>query len=229
MFDLPTARSLYGKAGRADIVYVAAAKGIPASTLLREIRPLLSPELVARTVQGQVDSNARRISSQLGVLTGGLLAFGFIAVLVGAFVIFNTFSITITQRIREFALLRAIGATRRQVLASVLTEATLIGVLGSARRDLGGLAAAAVIRKLFNGVGLDLPSTTLVLHPRTVLVGLAVGILVTIGAGLVPALRAMRAAPLESLREGAALAARGDRASGFAPPRRRCWPAPACW
>ncbi|MDQ6607320.1 MAG: ABC transporter permease, partial [Actinomycetota bacterium] len=98
VFSLATARSLYGKAGRADIVYVAAAKGVTASTLLREVRPLLSPELVARTTQGQVDANASRVSAQLGILTGGLLAFGFLAVLVGAFVIFNTFSITITQR-----------------------------------------------------------------------------------------------------------------------------------
>ncbi|MDQ6607592.1 MAG: FtsX-like permease family protein, partial [Actinomycetota bacterium] len=111
---------------------------------------------------------------------------------------------------REFALLRAIGATRRQVLASVLTEASTIGSLGSIVGILGGLAAAAGIRKLFAGVGLDLPSSTLVLQLRTVLLGLAVGVLVTVSAGLFPALRAMRAAPLESLREGAALAARGD-------------------
>jgi putative ABC transport system permease protein len=204
VFDLSTARDLYGKAGRADIVYVAAAPGATPSTLLREVRPLLSPELVARTAQGQVNSDTSRISDQLQILTGGLLAFGFIAVLVGAFVIFNTFSITITQRIREFALLRAIGATRRQVLLSVLTEATTIGLLGSIVGILGGLLAAAGIRKLFTSVGLDLPSAALVLQLRTVILGLAVGVLVTVGAGLFPA------APLESLREAAATAARGD-------------------
>ncbi len=210
VFDLPTARSLYGKAGHADIIYVAAAPRASANGLLREIQPLLSPELVARTAQGQVDSDTSRISDQLQILTGGLLAFGFIAVLVGAFVIFNTFSITITQRGREFALLRAIGATRRQVLVSVLSEATTIGVLGSIAGILGGLLAAAGIRKLFSALGLDLPSAAVVLQLRTVILGLAVGVLVTLGAGLFPALRAMRAAPLESLRETEATAARGD-------------------
>ncbi|MGI8428602.1 MAG: ABC transporter permease [Solirubrobacteraceae bacterium] len=214
LFDLPTARSLYGKQGKFDILYVAGAKGVAPSTLVDEIQPLLSPELVVRSAQDQVDSNVQGISGRLGILTGGLLAFGFIAVFVGAFVIFNTFSITVAQRTREFGLLRALGSTRGQVLASVLAEAATIGAIASLAGLAFGLLAAAAIRALLGALGFDLPSTGLVFELRTAVVGLAVGVLVTVAAGAVPALRATRVAPLEALR---ASAAPGP------PTRRRIW------
>ncbi len=204
VFDLGTARGLFGKVGKVNLIYVAATKGTTAGTLLKQIHPLLPPELVARTAQAQVDTDVQRISSQLSILTGGLLAFGFIAVFVGAFVIFNTFSITVAQRSSEFALLRALGATRSQVNRAVLTEAVAIGLIASLAGLAGGLGAAAAIRALFSGAGFNLPSAGLVLGARTVLVGLAVGVLVTVGAGLLPAWRATRVAPLEALREAAA-------------------------
>jgi len=204
VFDLGTARGLFGKVGKVNLIYVAATKGTPAATLVREIHPLLPPELVVRTAQAQVDTDVQRISSQLSILTGGLLAFGFIAVFVGAFVIFNTFSITVAQRTGEFALLRALGATRSQVHRAVLTEAAAVGLIASLAGLAGGLGAAAAIRALFSGAGFNLPSAGLVLGARTVLVGLAVGVLVTVAAGLLPAWRATRVAPLEALREAAA-------------------------
>jgi putative ABC transport system permease protein len=209
VFDLPTAQAVYGKPGRIDTIYVAAAPGAHPTTLLHEIRPLLGPEIVARTARAQVGADTSRIDSQLSILTGGLLAFGLLAALVGAFVIFNTLSITITQRMREFSLLRAMGALRRQVLSAVLVEASVVGVIGSGIGLGVGVLAAIGIRKLFSAVGFHLPTTALVLEARTVLIAVGVGVLVTLVAGLVPAVRAMRAAPLESLRVGAALAARG--------------------
>jgi len=201
VFDLATARQLYAKQGKLDIVYVAGQTGVTTRTLVGEIEPLLSPELVARTTGGQVDTNVNRVSARLGILTGGLLAFGLIAVLVGAFVIFNTFSITVTQRIGEFALLRALGATRAQILGAVLAEAAAVGALASLAGLAAGTAAARALRALFSGAGFDLPTTRLVLEPRTVIVSLALGVLVTVLAGLQPALRATRVAPLEALRE----------------------------
>jgi putative ABC transport system permease protein len=158
----------------------------------------------------RVRSIRARAASRISSRSSTADAFGLIAVLVGAFVIYNTFSITITQRIREFALLRAIGATRPQVLFSVLTEATVVGVIGSGLGILGGLAAAAGIRQLFRAIGFDLPSTAPILEARTVILALAVGVLVTIAASLAPAIRAMRASPLESLRDSDSLAAVGD-------------------
>jgi putative ABC transport system permease protein len=206
VFSLPAAQQLYGKSNRLDLVYVAGAARTAPASLVREIRPLLSPELIVRSAHGQVDADVQRVGNQLGILTGGLLAFGFIAVFVGAFVIFNTFSITVAQRVQEFALLRAIGASGRQVLQSVLVEAAAIGLLASLAGLLGGLAAAAAIRALFDALGFNLPSTGLVFGARTAIVGLAVGVLVTVAAGLVPALRATRVAPLEALRRSAVVA-----------------------
>jgi len=214
MFDLATARALYSKVGKVDLIYVAGAKGASPATLAQEIQPLLGPELAARTTADQVDSNVQRLSGQLRILTAGLLAFGFIAVFVGAFVIFNTFSITIAQRSREFALLRALGAFRRQVLGSVLVEAASVGAIASLAGLAGGLLAAVAIRGLLGGAGFALPSTGLQLEPRTVIVGLGVGVLVTVAAGLAPALRATRVAPLQALRESSVPSA---------PARRGLW------
>jgi putative ABC transport system permease protein len=199
VFDLGTARGLFDKPGRADSIYIAADHGVGAGSLLDEIRPLLDPQFVARTARAQTDVSANRISDQLTLLTGGLLAFGFVAVLVGAFVIFNTFSITVAQRAREFSVLRALGAMRRQVLLSVLAEAVMIGGLGSVLGLAGGLLAALLIHLVFNLAGLDLPSTGLVLRAGTAGIGIGVGVLVTLVAGVLPAIRATRNAPLESL------------------------------
>jgi putative ABC transport system permease protein len=208
LFDPGTARALYEKVGDVDQIYVAASKGTAPAALVHEIDPLLSPEVVARTANAQVGTDVARIDDQLSILTGGLLAFGLIAVLIGAFVIFNTFSITVTQRMGEFALLRALGATRGQILRAVLIEAFTVGALASVAGVFGGLLVAIAIRALFRALGYDLPSAGLTLEPRTVLVSLAVGVAVTVIAGLLPALRATSAAPLEALRASAAPAAR---------------------
>jgi putative ABC transport system permease protein len=211
VFDLGTARGLYEKQGLVDQIYVGARKGTAPAALVHEIDPLLGPELVARTASAQVGTDVGRIDDELSILTGGLLAFGLIAVLIGAFVIFNTFSITVRQRMREFSLLRALGATRGQILRAVLVEAFAIGALASLAGVFGGLLVAIAIRALFRALGYDLPSTGLTLEARTVLVSLAVGVAVTVVAGLLPALRATAAAPLEALRASAA------------PPARRRW------
>ena len=204
VFGLDAAQRLYSKPGRVDRILVSAQAKVSPGFLVREIAPLLSPQFVVRTNAAQTTASTQLITNQLGVLTGGLLAFGFVAVLVGAFVIFNTFSITVAQRVREFSVLRALGALRRQLLVSVLAEATLIGTIGAALGLGGGLLAALLIHAVFSAVGLDLPSTGLVLRGRTIGIGVGVGVVVTIVAGILPAIRATQAPPLESLREGLA-------------------------
>ena len=125
--------------------------------------------------------------------------------LVGAFLIFNTFSITVAQRARELALLRTLGATRRQVLSSVMLEALTIGLVGSVVGILAGLGFAKAINALFKALGIDLPTTSLVLEPRTVIVCLLVGTLVTLAGALAPG------AARHARRAGRG-AARGERA-----------------
>jgi putative ABC transport system permease protein len=200
VFSLQAAQRLYSKLGRVDVIYVHGAPRSSPDAIVRETQPLLGPELLVRTAPGQVDADVQRVASQLRILTAGLLAFGFISVFVGAFVIFNTFSITVAQRMREFALLRALAASRSQVLLLVLVEAAAIGTVASIGGLFGGLAAAAGIRALFTSIGFGLPSTSLVVEPRTAIIGLLVGVLVTVIAGLVPAFRATRVAPLEAIR-----------------------------
>src|SRR5205823_4092707 len=134
-----------------------------------------------------------------------LLAFGGIALFVGSFVIANTLSITIAQRTWELATLRTLGASRRQVLRSVMLEALVIGVLASVTGLFLGLALAKGLNSLLVSFGIDLPQTGLVFKTRTVVVSLVVGVGITLVAALRPALRATRVPPIAAVREGAVL------------------------
>jgi putative ABC transport system permease protein len=204
VFDLPTAQTLFDKQGKVDFAFVAGRDGVSQTALSREIASLLPPTAQVRTAQQEADKLGDDIREGLSFLTTGLLAFAFIAVLVGAFLIFNTFSITVAQRSRELALLRTLGATRRQVLLSVLLEALTIGLVGSVAGIVAGLGFAKAINALFKALGIDLPTTSLVLESRTIIVCLLVGTLVTLAGALAPALRATRVAPVEALREATA-------------------------
>ena len=204
IFDLKTAQQLFEKPGQVDFAYVAGKSGVSPDALKRQIASILPPTAQVRTASEEADKLGEDIRQGLTFLTTGLLAFAFIAVLVGAFLIFNTFSITVAQRARELALLRTLGATRRQVLTSVMLEALTIGIVGSVVGILAGLGFAKAINALFKALGIDLPTTSLVLEPRTVIVCLLVGTLVTLAGALSPAVRATRVAPVEALREASA-------------------------
>jgi putative ABC transport system permease protein len=204
VFSLAEAQALYLETGRVDQIAVTAQPGWSASELITEVGTLLTPELVARSAQSQANTEAAGFASRLGILTDGLFAFGFIAVFLGGFAIFNTFSMTIAERMGEFALLRALGATRAQVLGSVLLEAVSIGLVASLLGLAGGLLAATLIRALFGAIGLSLPSAGISLKLRTAEVGLGVGLLVTIAAALLPAARATRVVPLQAIQTSSA-------------------------
>ena len=142
-----------------------------------------------------------QVNQGLGFLRTGLLVFGFVALFVGAFIIFNTFNIVVTQRSRELALFRALGAMRRQVMTSVLVEAAVVGLVASVIGVLVGIVLAIGLKALVAAVGLKLPPTALVIAPRTVLVSLVLGTTITVAAAVSPARRASRVAPIEALRE----------------------------
>jgi putative ABC transport system permease protein len=158
-----------------------------------------------RTGQAQAKEDAKDTESFLNFLQDFLLAFGGIALFVGAFVIVNSLSITITQRTRELATLRTLGASRRQVRRSIVWEGLAIGTLASVVGIGVGLGLAVGLFKLFDAVGFTLPNNGLVLHDRTVIVALIVGIFVTFLASLRPAFRATRVEPIAAVREGAEL------------------------
>jgi putative ABC transport system permease protein len=213
VFSLPTARALYGRLGKVDLIYVALAHGASAAATTAAIRRLIGRRLVVRSAGAQANAELQSVTSRLTSVTGGLLAFGIVAALLGAFAVFNALSIAISQRSREFALLRALGSTRRQLLVAVVAEAAAIGLIGSVIGVGVGFGIAAAIRAVFSTAGQNLPSADLVLSLRTVLVGLGGGVAISVAAGLVPAWQATRVAPLEALRaaEPAPLERRGWR------------------
>ncbi len=202
---LPTAQRLYNKQGRFDQISVAARHGVSPQTLVAQIRPTLPVTAQVRTGQGQAQQQQKDTSGFLTIIQSFLLAFGGIALFVGSFVIANTLSITIAQRTRELATLRTLGATRRQVLRSVLVEAFVIGLFASVTGLFLGLGLAKGLNQLFVSFGIDLPQTGTVFKTRTVVVSLILGILITVGAALRPALRATRVPPIAAVREGAVL------------------------
>ena len=204
-FDLPTAQRLFEKEGRLDEIAVAAKPGVSDQALLSEIRPILPPNAQAQTGLAQAQEDASETNEFISFLRGFLLAFGGIALFVGSFVIANSLSITIAQRTREFATLRTLGASRRQVLTSIIIEALVVGIVASVVGLFLGLLLASGLFALFEAVGFTLPNTGLLFETRTVVVALLVGILVTLFASLRPALRATRVPPIAAVREGATL------------------------
>jgi putative ABC transport system permease protein len=205
IFDFPTAQKLFNKVGKLDAIDIAAKNGISPSELVREVKPLLPANAEVRTGQGQAAQATKDTNGFLSIINDFLLAFGGVALFVGGFVIANTLSITIAQRTRELATLRTLGATRRQVLRSVLLEAFIIGTLASIAGLFLGLALAKGLNRLFVHFGIDLPQAGTIFATRTIVVSLAVGILITLIAALRPAIRATRVPPISAVREGAVL------------------------
>ncbi len=205
IFALPEAQALFNKRGKLDQINVAARNGTSPQQLVDAIGPLLPPDSQVKTGQAQAQQQTNNTSGFLNIFQDFLLAFGGIALFVGSFVIANTLSITIAQRTRELATLRTLGASRRQVLGSVMLEALMIGVLASIVGLFLGLALAKGLNALLIGFGIDLPHTGTVFKTRTVVVSLVVGILITLIAALRPALRSTRVPPIAAVREGAVL------------------------
>jgi putative ABC transport system permease protein len=211
-FDLSTAQKLFDKLGKLDQIRIAAKNGVSQQQLLAETRRILPPGTQVRTGTAQASEDSSDTSSFISFLQKFLLAFGGVALFVGSFVIANSLSITIAQRTREFATLRTLGASRRQVLRSVIVEAFALGVIASVAGLFLGLALAKGLFKLFEAVGFTLPNSGLIFETRTIVVALLVGIVVTVVASLRPAFRATRVPPIAAVREGATL-----------PPGRFAW------
>ncbi|MGZ5373533.1 MAG: ABC transporter permease [Aeromicrobium sp.] len=205
-FDTRTAQDIFlGGADAYTSVGLTAEPGVSqkqlaaaAQKLLPEGLEAVTGDTIAAEVKGIVDT-------ALGFLNTFLLVFAAIALVVGTFLIINTFSILVAQRSRELALLRALGASRRQVTRAVLIEALAVGLIGSTLGLLAGFALAAGLKTLFARFGLDLSGTSLVFEPRTAIVAYAVGILVTLFAAYLPARRAAKIAPVAAMRDDVAL------------------------
>jgi putative ABC transport system permease protein len=215
VFDVPTAQRLLDRVGELNAISVAAKGGTTPEQLVLDLDQELPATVQVRTGIEQADEESGEIATFTNIIRYFLLSFGFVALFVGAFVIFNTLSMTVAQRTRELATLRTIGASRRQVLGSVMVEAFVIGLFASVTGLFLGLLLAVGLNELFKLLEVELPTTSLRLTTGAIIASLAVGIVITLLAGLAPAVRATRVPPISAVREGATL-----------PPSRfsRYWP-----
>ncbi|MEA2125296.1 MAG: putative transport system permease protein [Solirubrobacteraceae bacterium] len=201
VFDLATAQRALHREGQYDDILVKARDGVSGATLRGALADVLPANAVAQTAADNDRYGFSDLDDIIGVLRIALLVFGVIAILVGGFTIANALSITVAQRSRELGLLRMVGASRAQVLRSVLFEALVLGVMASVLGVAAGYGLAAGITSLFGAMGMALPAASMTLAAGTVIVAMIVGIVVTTLAGLVPAVRATRVAPVSVLRE----------------------------
>ncbi|WP_327093463.1 FtsX-like permease family protein [Nocardia vinacea] len=199
LFDDAQARQLFTDGSHVAYIDIAAV-GIPGDDLRDKIANVLVDYKVQNGDQVRADLK-KEVSNALNFINYFLLAFGAIALIVGTFIIYNTFSMIVAQRLRELALLRAVGASRQQVGRSVVAEALVIGLVGSAIGLVGGIGLAFGLSALLNAFDLGLPTGSLTVLPRTVIVGLLVGLLVTVVSAYAPARRAAKIPPVEAMRE----------------------------
>lgn len=203
-FTPATAAAVLGEAGRYDAIAVRAGPDVRSAELVRSLHSSLAGAAAGVEVldhrEAVADEQARS-DSAVGFMGTFLLAFALVALLVGSFVIANTFAITVAQRTRERALLRALGASRRQVTRATLIEAVVAGVVASALGVLFGIGASFGLRAVLVAFGLDLPAGGLVVTPAIVLGCITLGALVTVAAAWIPARRAGRVPPLAALRD----------------------------
>ena len=215
IFNLPTAQKLLDREGQVDSISVAGVDGTTPEQLINEIQPILPADAQVRSGAVEAQEDKDEISEFTSFIEYFLLAFAGIALFVGAFVIFNTLSITVAQRTREFATMRTVGASRRQILWSVIVEALTIGIIASVIGLFVGFGLALGLNELFKALDLELPTANMVYATRTIVVSLLVGTIITLIAGLFPAIRATRVPPIAAVREGYTLPK--SRLSPFVP------------
>ncbi len=201
MFTLEEAQRLFDLEGRFSAISVAAESGVTPEELAANIATTTNGDIEVVTAEESNDEQLEAISEGLGFLNIALLAFAAVAVFVGAFIISNTFRIIVAQRTKELALLRAIGATGRQVTWMVVIEALIVGFAASVIGIGVGVLLAIGLGAAMNAFGLNMPEGPLTLLPRTVIVGMAVGLIVTVVSALLPARKAARIPPVAAMAE----------------------------
>jgi putative ABC transport system permease protein len=200
-FTLPTAQAVLGETDQFDAISVVTAPGASKAAVQRDIAAVLPHGVEVVTGQTVVNEQTSSVDQALSFFSTALLVFAFISLFVGAFTILNTFSIIVGQRTRELALLRIVGASRRQVFLSVLGEAAIVGFVSSLIGIGLGVLTAVGLEALLRGFGITLPSGSPVFEARTVVVALAVGVGVTVVAAISPARRAVRIPPVAAISD----------------------------
>ena len=201
LFTLDAAQELLGRVGTVDSIAVEAADGVSQADLARDVGAALSGDTEVITGAALTEENSNRSNGDVDFFGTFMQVFAVIALLVGAFIINNTFAILIAQRTKELALLRAIGASTKQVRRSVALEALVVGVVASGAGLLVGIGVAQGIKSLWSSFGITLPDGPLVIAPTSLLLAFGVGVIVTVGSALLPARRAARVPPVAAMRD----------------------------
>ena len=214
-FDTATAQAVMNRPGQFDEIRAAADAGVSQTALRQrvatEVNVAGGPRYQVLTGEQLAAETSNEIKDNLGFFSTFMLIFAFIALFVGAFIIYNTFSIIVAQRARELGLLRALGASGRQVMGSVALEAFVIGLISSILGLGLGIAVAVGLQGLMRAVGFDLPSGDLIVASRTVIASVLVGTLITLVSAIAPARRAARVSPMTALRTDATIPSSGRR------------------
>ena len=205
LFTLEEAQRVTRKEGMFDQISVAAAPGVTPEQLARNLEEALPGSVEAQTGDENTEGQKDDVGEFISILKTALLIFSGVSLFVAAFLIFNTFSITVAQRTREFSMLRTIGASRRQLVRTVVVEAAAIGLLASVLGLIAGIGFAPAINALFQALEIDLPNEGTVVAVRTIVLAFVLGIGLTVLASLIPAMRITRVPPVTGLREGAVL------------------------
>ena len=200
-FTLAEAQRLAGADGELDSVFVVAEEGVSQEEVRDRVAEVIPADAEVITGEEAAEQDASDVQEGFAFFQVILSVFGGIAVVVATFIIANTFQILVAQRTRELALLRAVGASRRQVLGSVLLEAVVVGLVASVLGIVAGIGLAAGITALLDALGADMPTGNLVIGVNTVVYGLLIGLVVTVTAAISPAIRATRVPPLAALRD----------------------------
>jgi putative ABC transport system permease protein len=202
LFDLPTAQAFIGQPGQVDAVLGKGDGSLSQSELADRVeKALANPALETLTGKEITKETQSDIETALSFFNVLLLVFAGIALFVSIFIIYNTFSIIVAQRQRETALLRAIGASRRQVLGSMIVEAFVIGIVASLIGFVAGIGVSGVLKSGLAALGIDIPAGGVVVLPRTLIVSLIVGVVITIISAVMPAVRASRTPPVAAMRD----------------------------
>ncbi|MGD2042165.1 MAG: FtsX-like permease family protein [Acidimicrobiia bacterium] len=203
-FELGEAQRLFDMEGKLSSIDVIAEEGITQEELVETLAATTPERVEVVTGDQQTQEEIDEFTEGLGFLNTALLAFAGVAVFVGAFVIQNTFRITVAQRVRELALLRAVGATGSQVTRMVLIEAAVLAVVASAIGVLAGIGLAELIKGGMDALGMGVPDGPLTVEARTVIVAMTVGTVVTLVSALIPARRAAAIPPVAAMSQAEA-------------------------
>ncbi|MER7795384.1 FtsX-like permease family protein [Streptomyces sp. NPDC097640] len=199
LFDTANAQRLFAKPGEFDEIDLKAAPGTSQATLKSGVDKILPKDAEATTGQQLADDQAALIKQQMSGMQTGMLVFAGISLFVGIFIIANTFTMLVAQRTRELALMRAVGASRRQVTRSVLIEATAVGAVAAVTGLVAGIGIGAGLRSLLNSTGATVPDGPLVVSPTAIAVSLVVGVVVTVLAAWLPGRRAAKIPPVAAM------------------------------